>query len=126
MGKVIRVVRLPDRDETMAFELSLPRGADIFKVAGVFAGVVDNEGQPIPCDGLFLLVDANEPEIEIRRFQVACLTSGLDDLTSEVPVLPGSIYRFISDIQGGFMLFESLDLQTAVPATIGDIPVIHI
>jgi len=126
MGKVIRIVRVPDWSETLQFELSLPKGAEIFKAGGVFAGVVDSDGTPVPTDSLFMLVREDELETEVRRFQAAFLTSGLDDLTSEVPALPGTAYRYISDISNGFMLFEALDplLKDALPET--DVPIVRI
>ena len=117
MGKVIRVVRIPVWDETMSFELALPRGAEIFKVDAVFTGAVNREGRPIEFDAVFLLADAQVREVETRRFQVGYLASGIDDLTSETAVLPGSAYRFISTIQGARMLFEVLDAHSEIEQT---------
>lgn len=113
MSRVIRTVRLPEHGEDIEFELHLPRGAQVLKAGGVFAGIVDAGGHPIPSPALFLLVDPQEAETEPRRFQVAILTSGLDDLTSEVPTLPGSAYRYISDLPDGLLLFELLDSPAA-------------
>lgn len=126
MGRVVRVVRLPELPETMAFELSLPSGAEILKAGGVFAGVVDAQGNPVPSAALFLLVDPDQSETEVRRFQAAELTSGLDDLTSEAPALPGSLYRYIADIRDGVMLFELLDASAEIQAPASDVPIIHI
>ncbi len=106
MGKVIRVVRLPVADEHRCFELLLPRGAQIFKVDNVFTGSVDSDGEPIPVDGLCMLVDEGEDAVEMRRFEIAYLSSGIGDFNSTTDVLPGSSYRFISNIHGQGMLFE--------------------
>jgi hypothetical protein len=109
MAKVIRVVRLPLWDEELRFDLWLPKGADIFKVDDVFAGLVDASGRVAPSDGIFLLATLGEAEVEKRRFQVAFLASGLDDLTSAAPFMPGSSFRFIANLRDGYMLFELLD-----------------
>ena len=109
MGKVIRVVRLPVWDESMTFEIALPRGAEIFKVDAVFTGAVNREGRPVEEDAIFMLAGTDERELENRRFQVAYLASGIDDLASDTAVLPGKSFRFISTIQGARMLFEVVD-----------------
>ncbi len=126
MGKVIRIVRLPGWGENMGFALTLPKGTEVFKVGGAFAGLVDTEGNPIPTDVLYLLVAPGETETEVRRFHVGSLTSGLDDLTSDVPALPGTFNRYISDLREGYMLFELLD--PPADATLADtgVPVIQI
>ena len=109
MSRVIRAVRIPEHREDIEFELHLPRGAQLLKACGVFAGMVDADGQPVLSPALFLLADPHEIETEPRRFQTASLTSGLDDLTSEVPFLSGAAHRYISDMPDGLMLFELLD-----------------
>jgi hypothetical protein len=120
MPKVIRVVRMPGWDESMAFELTLPRGAFVFKVDDVFTGAVDVEGKPIGFDGIFMLVTAGESATETRRFLVASLASGIDDLTSETVTLPATVYRFIGNLRAGYMLFEDLD-----PAAADAAPPVH-
>ena len=126
MSRVIRTVRIPEHGEDIEFELHLPRGAQVLKAGGVFAGVVDAVGHAVPSPALFLLVDPLETEMEPRRFQVASLTSGLDDLTSDVPALPGSAYRYISDLPDGLMLFELLDSLVALSVESLGVNIIHI
>src|SRR5947209_2325530 len=110
MATVIRAVRLPELAAPAEFELLLPKGADLFKAGGVFAGLVDADGNPVPAQALFLLAEAGPVETETRRFVAVELASGLDDLSSPVPELPGSLYRYIADLPNGLMLFESLDI----------------
>ncbi|HLJ57402.1 MAG TPA: hypothetical protein VKT77_20355 [Chthonomonadaceae bacterium] len=127
MPTVIRAVRLPEVAGPAEFELSLPKGADIIKAGGVFAGLVDAEGNPVPAHALFLLTQAGPVETEVRRFVAVELASGLDDLSSPVPELPGSLYRYIADMPNGLLLLEALDAPPAEPpSAIADVNVVHI